>query len=275
MTLCIAAVARKEQRYVTVSDLMLSNQIMSAEPSISKVSFVGQNPRWTVMFAGDPTHAQRVTAMVIGALKESGKKSLSGGEIAAAYQSAFKVELKNKINDELLGPLGITRDEFVRNGRSQFGDELFGKMLYQINSMELETSFLIGNPKALLSVTDPGVVHDNYTLGFHAIGTGETLAKASLMGAFDADAPLAEIIYRLLEAKFRGEAASGVGRRTMVTLLDENGSVCEGLRDINVEHLRKIWEEKGRPQVPQEFLEAIGHPNVSLFPLKLPPGYPD
>jgi hypothetical protein len=140
-------------------------------------------------------------------------------------------------------------------------------MLYQINSTELETSFLIGNPKALFSVTDPGVVHDHYALGFYAIGSGETLANASLMGGFDADAPLAEIIYRLMEAKFRGEAASGVGRRTFVTLLDERGSDCQGLNDVNVEHLRKIWEEKGRPPVPEEFLKELGHPNVKLFPL--------
>jgi hypothetical protein len=274
MTLCIAAIARKEKRFVTVSDLMLSNQIMSAEPTISKVSFVGENPLWTVMFAGNPTHAQRVRAMVIGALNASGKKSLKAGEIADVYQSAFKVELKNKINDELLGPLGITRDEFVKSGRAQFGDELFGKMLYQINSTELETSFLIGNPTALLSVADPGVVHDNYALGFHAIGSGETLANASLMGAFDAEAPLAEVIYRLLEAKFRGESASGVGRKTFVTLVDESGWDRQGLNDVNVESLRKIWYEKGKPPIPEEFLKALGHPNVKLFPLRWPPDYP-
>lgn len=277
MTLCVAAIARVEKRFLTASDLKLSTEIMSTESRIMKLSLVGENPRWTVMFAGDPTYSAIITSRVSAEMKRTGARSANEGRIATFFVNTFQDVLRKKIEDELLSPYGLTREQFIQNGRQHFGDELFAKMLYQINEMGLGTEFLVGNPESLMSIRDPGVVRFHNHLGFHAIGSGATIAIASLMENFDMNGSIADISYRLLEAKFRGESALGVGPKTMFTLIDLNGTVFEGLNADSCEKIRKIWQEKGRPPTPQEYLDFVRHPATQedhFFEMKLPDDYP-
>jgi len=266
MTLCIGAIARSENRYLTVSDLMLSTDIISWEPSITKASFVGRNPAWITMFAGDPTHAAQVTGEVISML--AGHTSTPFQVVAFAYRAAFKRELEKKVNNEVLSVYGLTREEFIKEGRSAFGDEEFGRILEKVSTTELETEFLVGNPSSLFSISDPGIIHYHDAIGFHAIGTGCVLAQAALNGIFDQTAPLREMLYRLLAAKFRAESPH-VGRKTFVTLTDHNLSVCEGFRPEDCERIRAIWESKGQPVIPKEYFDFIG-PELSLWPFEMP-----
>jgi len=268
MTLCIGAISRSEKRYFTVSDLMLSTEIMSAEATaVSKVTHIGHNPIWMAMYAGDPTHASQVSGQVMHAL--SGYQSTPFALVAHTYQAAFKQILEKKINDEVLNVYGMTREQFIKEGRNAFGDEEFGRIIYKISHTKLDTEFLIGNPTTLFSISDPGVIEYHDSLGFHAIGTGCILAQAWLYGLFDQKAPSREILYHLLEAKFRGERASGVGRKTFVTFTDETGTVREGFRPEDCEKIRAIWETDGQPKIPQAYFDFIGHqPELSLWPFK-------
>jgi hypothetical protein len=257
MTLCIAAVARASgggHSYITVSDHMLSNSSMSAEPTLVKTSFIGTKIRWTVMFAGDPTHAYRIISRVIDS---TSGQSETFAVMESAFETAFRAELEQKINDELLSPLGITREQFQKTGKKEFGREIFGKMLYQVGNVRLDTDLLIGNASRIFSVSDPGKIEYHDPLGFHAIGTGATLAQASLMGAIDSLHPVNHIVYRLLEAKFRGESAAGVGTRTFLTVMDAAGN-CRQMTSDECDHIRAIWEIKGKPPVPDSAKKLIG-----------------
>lgn len=256
MTLCIAAVARSSgggHSYITVSDHMLSSSSMSAEPVLVKTSFIGTKIRWAVMFAGDPTHAYSI---IQRAINSAAGQTETFAVMEAAFKTAFKAELEQKINDELLSPMGITREQFQQTGKEAFGREIFGKMLYQIGNAKLETDLLIGNASRIFSVSDPGKIEYHDPLGFHAIGSGATLAEASLMGVIDSVHPVNHIIYRLLEAKFRGEAASGVGRKTFLTVMDATGA-CKQMISDECDHIRAIWEVKGKPPVPDSAKKLI------------------
>lgn len=88
-------------------------------------------------------------------------------------------------------------------------------------------------------------------IGFHAIGAGDTLAHASLMSNFDMEASLEDVIYRLAEAKFRGETALGVGRKTVFTI-HKKARPSYFISSEDVEPIRKLWMAKGRPPVPPE-----------------------
>lgn len=264
MTLCIAAVARGggDPSYITVSDRMMSTMSMSAEPEVTKTSFIGTKIRWAVMFAGDPTHAYSIISRVINSTAD---QTETFAVMEAAFKTAFKVELGQKINDELLSPMGITREQFQRDGKEAFGRDIFSKMLYQINSAKLETDLLIGNASRIFSVSDPGTIEYHDQLGFHAIGSGAVLAEASLMGTVDSLHPVNDIMYRLLEAKFRGESALGVGRKTFLTVMDATGKNPRFMPSEKCDEIRKIWESKGKPPVPPETGKII---EESLLPLK-------
>jgi hypothetical protein len=255
MTLCIAAVARSSggKSYITVSDHMLSNSSMSAEPTLVKTSFIGTKIRWAVMFAGDTTHAYRIIQRVINS---TAGQTETFAVMESAFEMAFKAELEQKINDELLSPLGITREQFQKTGKKAFGREIFGKMLYQIGNVRLDTDLLIGNASRIFSVSDPGKIDYHDPLGFHAIGVGATLAQAALMGAIDSLHPVNHIVYRLLEAKFRGEAAAGVGKKTFLTVMDAAGA-CRQMTSDECDDIRAIWEIKGKPPVPDSAKKLI------------------
>jgi len=148
-------------------------------------------------------------------------------------ERAFREALKRKIEGEILSPYGLDRATFLRRGRGWFGDEEFVRLLYQINAARLETSFLVvgfepnENPR-IFCVEDPGVWNQYESLGFHAIGTGWVRAVGSLYTTYDTDLTTDELIYRVCEAKFLSESAAGVGKRTIIDVINRDGK-HEGL----------------------------------------------
>jgi hypothetical protein len=114
MTVCIGAISRRDLAIVTISDLMLStaDDRMSAETPGMKLTPVGKQGLWLGLYAGDPSTAARVFTNVENTLTEQPQSLME-----SAFESAFKAELKRKIEDEFLGPSGLTRSEFVRKGR--------------------------------------------------------------------------------------------------------------------------------------------------------------
>jgi 20S proteasome alpha/beta subunit len=100
--------------------------------------------------------------------------------------------------------------------------------------------------------------------GFHAIGTGSDLADAALVRTYERDLTVDEMIYRVCEAKFIGEAASGVGERTYIVTLDKTGAHRGVKFPKQVEPIRAAWNTHGKPPIPAEALEAIRSQVVSI-----------
>jgi hypothetical protein len=68
---------------------------------------------------------------------------------------------------------------------------------------------------------------------------------------------LEETIYRVLEAKFVAENAPGVGKTTVLQLLDDSG-VGPIFTDAFISPIKSIWERKGRPKLPKNAVKAVG-----------------
>jgi hypothetical protein len=254
MTLCVAAYSPKYKTFVTVSDLMLSTDYMSAETSSTKIKPLSSTGRWICMFAGSPSIYSNVLKRITGYL--NGQEE-SGQNVRAAAENAFRDELAHKIEGQLLSPFGITRREFLENGKTYFGDEEFTRKLYELNAIRLDTSFIIAGfdddaphfTPHLFSINDPGVTKDHLSLGFHAIGSGYHRCAAALMGSYDSELSTVDIIYRLCEAKFLGESAMGVGKKTFVDVFATDG-IHQGLVPKLVEPIRAIWQNEGLRPVP-------------------------
>jgi len=230
---------------VTISDLMLSSDFMSAETSTTKFQTISSSGKWASMFAGSPSVNGGIMTSVYGLLE--GKQE-SFDEVVAAFEKAFRLALKRKIDGELLSPYGLDRDAFFKRGRGYFGEEEFSRILYQLNAIKLETSFLVVgfDPNSfpqIFSVFDPGVFEDHNHLGFHAIGTGWMRALGSLYGTYDGDLSTLDLIYRLCEAKFLGESALGVGKDTFIDVISPDGT-HQVLYPQQVEPIRSIWLKK-------------------------------
>jgi hypothetical protein len=258
MTLYIAAISRKEATIVTVSDLMLSTDYTSIESRVLKVEPTTPQRRWIMMFAGAPSPASAFYRELTARLQGKDETEV---EVRTNAEEVYREEVRKKIEAEILSPYGIDRATFLRRGRAWFGDEEFLRILYQINNCKLEIELLFagfepnGWPR-IFSVDDPGSSVNHERTGFHAIGSGYLRALASLYTHYEAGLSKKELIYRMCEAKFLGEIALGVGRKTYMLSFSSSGDY-ESMYPEDVEEVRAIWDQKGKPPIPVEAIARI------------------
>jgi hypothetical protein len=220
MTVCIAAISRVRGIIIAASDMMLSDEVSSADDAAYKISALFSGPaRWWCMYAGNPTDFEELRNSLS---KVERPKTLA--DAIAAVEVAYDDLTKHYVERYILAPFGLTQDEFVRDGSAIFGDAYFRELAERCAILKpaTETSLLVfgfdakGIPHLFEAQrTVKSEVYD--TLGFHAIGTGAWSAQGSLFaGGLSTAVTENEAIYRVCEAKFVSEVARSVGTKTTV-----------------------------------------------------------
>jgi hypothetical protein len=225
---------------------------------------IGATGKWLALFAGDPSHAALIATQVNDATREPENRAAMTEEGTVAMMGfctvAFRNLLKAQIEGLILSPYGMKRDQFLNHGRAVFGDDKFLRIVDQIERAGLGTEFMVGGFDSggphLFSVNDPGNTRIHDAECFHAIGCGAPLADAALTRSFDPFHSVNEIIYWLLDAKFRAEAAPGVGRKTHVVVLSANGET-QTIRDDKIQAIKAAWEAHNKIVVPADAGEII------------------
>ncbi|MGA2604487.1 MAG: hypothetical protein ABSG14_09690 [Verrucomicrobiia bacterium] len=260
MTLCIAAIAygktNQSPNIVTISDMMLSDPSWSRDTDSPKVMPVTPNSRWLMMYAGIPTIAIAVRRAARRALVGKVERMES---VVSAYQAAYEQELRDTIEHQVLARYGMTMGEFKRKGTDYFGTE-YPDVLDNVNKVNIDTDLLLagfdptGEPHLVKINEDGREICDK--MGFCAIGTGYDLATASLIHNYKEDLIHTELIYRMAEAKFRSEAAEGVGTNTAISTLNSAGEwhyVGRGTDGVpGADKIRTLWEKDSNPPVPND-----------------------
>lgn len=225
-----------------------------------KMSTVGHAKKWVTLFAGNPSHSKLVTSMVHTSLSSQREIEQRCGLMMNVFAGAFHLVLKTEIEESVLSPYGMDREKFLRDGRAAFGEEEFSRILYRINGVSLDTDLIVAgfdnSGLHIFSVRDPGTTRLHDAECFHAIGCGASLADAALMSTFNPLLSLTDIIYLLMDAKFRSESTPGVGKDTHVGVLSEDGSM-QTIHRHQIEEVRAIWKAKNEPLVPPEVGEII------------------
>ncbi|MFI5365575.1 MAG: hypothetical protein ACHQ4J_08130 [Candidatus Binatia bacterium] len=268
MTVCIAAIAgpNANPRIVAVSDFMLSNDTVSFDTQTLKCQPVSDSCKWFAFYAGDPSAWNAVFDAAVAAVRGSDE---SAATVQAAFEAAFRKELKHKIEGELLSSFGLDRDTFIQHGREYFGQERFNTLLDEVRAAALEMDVLVagfdreGWPH-IFSVSDPSIVENHNNIRFHVVGTGAVLAESALCASYDPSLNVHALAYRLCEAKFLAEPASGVGAKTFVIVIAPDGT-HQVMYPEHVEELRGIWKREGRPSIPTS---AIAKIQERLVPIK-------
>jgi ATP-dependent protease HslVU (ClpYQ) peptidase subunit len=269
MTLCIAAIAKKDNKVLLATDGMLSLEYMSFDSPMLKAMPLTAKKQFTLAFAGSPHHAQAVDFHALTLLE--GKEE-AFPFVMEVCEQAFRTELTRKIEGQVLSPFGYDRPTFLKEGRHDLGDEEFGRLVYEIKETRLDTTIMVcgfdvsGTPR-VFSISDPGVATSHDAAGFHAIGSGTFSALGALYAHYDPNGTWVDLAYRMCEAKFLGESALGVGKNTAMLLMEPDGSArIMPLRPI--EQIRDVWREFGRPPVPEQGREFVRRG----FQFKVKPG---
>lgn len=270
MTVCVAGIAEHdgEKSVVTATDEMVTTGYFGKDKVAMKREFLHLD--WEALFAADDvSEVTPILGCVRSLIHEkysdrfpNGYVSL--GEISGAFSQGYNKAVGMACEARILQRYGLTMEKFRDDGLRMFGSDVFNRIGRQIEDVSLGVDFLVcgfdgaGEPH-LFTVGSPGIIKVYDQIGFWAVGSGQQSALSSLFfSGYNRSKDLNEAIYRVCEAKFMAESASGVGASTFVSVRSfpdviayiPNGAPLA--KDI-----RKAWEREGRPRMPKKIKNVI------------------
>lgn len=259
MTVCIASFCStlREKTIIGITDSMLSTVDMSADNVAIKFFAFGN--KWCAMYAGnDISPVTPIKKFVRDRFRPTTVGETLPDAIGA-FREAFRLQLSDRIESQILAPFGMNMPQFLSVGLAQFGPEIFSRLVYEIENVKLDLSFLVlgfdGDTPHIFVVKDQGDVSHYDTPGFWAIGSGQTSALGSLFSRQSSisliHGPMYEVLYALCKAKFNAETALGVGRNATAFVLEADGSRYL-INTPYIEKVKEIWEKVRPPDISQE-----------------------
>lgn len=274
MTIGIAAVSPMDRVIITVSDRMISFGDYTQAIDDGAVKSPTIAARWGVVWAGYAHDVWPIIEEVRRRLPNPEKGGdWSHDQIKVAIGDAYAMRFQQEFVSRELVKYGYKSiEEFKAKGRSELGD-YFHDLLVSLGRFSLNAQFIVyGYNNSddyyphIFEVDSPGSIVDHHALNYAAVGSGHMMALASLRRRPMARFSLSQTIYRLLEAKFSAETATGVGKTTTVTLHNRFGDMSL-LDPVHIDHVRTIWEKTIKAPDPADAIEFInglsGVKNVS------------
>jgi hypothetical protein len=269
VTIGIAAKSNNNECIVTVTDRRLSfdDQVPSVDSAVNKNWFIGKH--WGALCAAnDPCFLLPIIGRANHLLRERGSKE-SIEDVRVAMCDAYADTRREYVARLYLSKFGIASVEDFRDlGSSKLGKKLFWSLSRRIENDPLfDTTFLVygyepgsdGTPNMIprmFEVNNPGVAFLFDHAQYRAIGSGAAIAMASLNLRPLEHLKPAQLIYRVLEAKFAAESSSAVGRSTLV-LIANRGEPTTFLSFVTIEKIRKLWEHSRMAFPPDEINQLI------------------
>lgn len=260
VTIAIAAITNPDDVIVCVSDRMIPfGDVFQADDN-AIVKAIRLHEQWTGAWATNKLD-------VILPIVEEGRRHLDakvqwelGGEAAEALADAYLDITHKEFVATHLSRFGYkTIHEFRTQGRVDLGDH-FTDLCIELGRFDLGAGFLLfGHDRQkhgkLFEIESPGHVIDRNALKYGVIGSGHDMALASLRRR-PLNFLLENTIYRLLEAKFSAETATGVGKPTTVALRNRDGRIAL-LPRHEIDAVRAIWEETVKQADPCEAIKIV------------------
>jgi 20S proteasome alpha/beta subunit len=264
MTVCIAAFTKpgsKGGQIVATADRLISNNdyVQGSEDTL-KVRKIANS--WALMFAGRVNFFRHfvVEAVKFSKMNEEEKK-LELDVIQEHIAKTYRAEFERQFTAQHISPLGYSSvSDFRENGLAQLGADSFNFYLDRLREFDLGIQLLCfgfdpsGEPH-IFTVANPGVITNHNLLRYAVIGSGDLMALAALRRKklpYNNEA----LVYRLLDAKFSAETASGVGTSTSLLTMGPDGKSRSMGYDA-IDKIKAIWTAKLKEPEPADALDII------------------
>ena len=226
MTVCIAALYGDGKGVILVSDRMVTAHFPIGyefeHQEHTKIIALDSADSVHVMIAGDVLRGNEVLNAAKAQLvqREGGVTAPEAADIVR--ESYQKVRLANIVHREL-EPRGLDLNNYY--GRQQ---QLAPQVVQMVDQAmcngDLGVEMLVAGPNGeshtIHTILNPGVMHDNSSIGYGAIGSGSPHALYSLIEGSYVPSLNREDARGLVEgAKQRSEVAPGVGKETTIVAL--------------------------------------------------------
>ena len=193
--------------------------------------------------------------------------------MADSFRNAFHEHSYLLAVDSILGKYGHTMNSWRQKGLAEFGTEEFARINQQIEQIEIPVQFLVcgfspDGQGHIFTVQQEWsrnalrVAVDHHDLdGFSIIGSGATAALSSVLRKALPKTNIPELMYRAVEAKFVAERAPGVGKGTILSVLEcdcpSGSSVLERIPAIDWDAFRTMWQNEGQPPIPHHATDIL------------------
>jgi len=264
MTIGLVAKCWWNEHLVAISDRQLSYNDVVEAPDDATSKAYSLSKTWGALYsAGNVGPIPAIMQEVHYELYCS-EGAVTEQTVRAAFRRVWWQSVNERVRDRYLAPLGIdSLDEFRRNGLAELGQTEFSRITNLIENFDPEIQFLVygfdqdKHVKAshIFEVGKSGqeeLFSNRDVQGFGVIGSGMWPALGMLVNTGAGGyRNLKEAVYRLCEAKFVAETASGVGRATTVSVMAQDGRVVV-FPDADISAIRSIWEKERKQDVPYD-----------------------
>ena len=222
MTICLAIACdcdlddeKISPKVIMVGDRMLTIRGLDIEFEHPKTKLTQVTKNCIVASAGDALATTELFDAVKQKLKLI-KHSPQTRDIASAFKDAYVDLRRKKAEDTILKPIGINTIEAFYNPQQNLNPAIALDLLKKIKKCDYNLQLLIGgvdNSGAhIYAIDDPGVMYSLDELGYDAIGSGNTHALLTVIGAnYHSGTKFEEALYLAYKAKRMAEKAPGIG----------------------------------------------------------------
>lgn len=263
VTVCISAACESGRQVVCATDGLLSYAGITADVMLAKIYFINE---WLFMYAGEPSQAKLILEEIYF-VREKMTVPLDRKNIQKIVSRAYERRMGRISSAPILGPLNIELEEFTDKGVEKFGEKEFGRLAQAVQNEAQnfrEQLLVIGwgmtGASCMIYEVGPNGDADHALDGVAAIGSGAEVALSTmLMLGQSRNSMLPETLYAVAAAKFSAEKSHGqdVGPQTAMYVCEKSkdGALPRSgnwVEQDEVNRLRKLWEQYGRPRIPDE-----------------------
>ena len=218
---------------------------------------------WHLVYAANDIRLFEEVWRNIRALITTATLQPTGDEIRTICERAYTSVLHSEFVKQMLTPMGYASVEaFRKEGLKELGKDQFDPLFMELNRFDIGVELMIvgfdksGEPR-IFTVHNPGRSYSEATLGYAVIGSGSSLATASIRSR-PAHRSLDEVIYRTLEAKFLSETASHVGSSTTVVIIRPDIKKTRTyMSQSHINAIKNEWEKAQKRPMPKAASKII------------------
>jgi hypothetical protein len=256
VTICAAGI--NQLKIIAVKDMKLSffGGTISSEGVAWKQRMI--NSQWQVMFSGDVSTLTPMLDAIVEAVKKAKQKGLR--HFARLCAHAYRAEREKIIEDEVLPDYDLsTYADYLALKTTD--PSLFDAIGTKITDAEegwhlLFCGFDDKHVPHLFVLSGRGKIQYCDTPGFAAIGSGGWAASVALASyPYRTGMDRGEAAYCLLAAKFAAESAEGVGKETILQVLEPGEPLSSFIFDKTISDVRDKWHTL--PRIPDNAADEI------------------
>lgn len=250
MTVCIAAICENGDSLVVASDHMVTARHLAAEFEHPDGKIDQLAPACVGLTAGDALVSTDLFRSCRDQIKQLSSPSVE--HIANLVKKSFVKIRQRRAEDRLLAPRGMDLSSFYQAMIHTLPTEIAFSIDKGIETAQLPLEIIVAGVDTtgahIYGIHDPGILHCFDSLGYNAIGSGESHALLVIIGNNHCRIRnLNETVFLTYEAKKKAELAQGVGKTTEMAII--TSKKIKTLSDDERDLLENIYREKTSPQI--------------------------